>query len=215
MPWEKPQAPHANKNVIIAYFLYARVTPIIAGLFVWFDKALLSMVGSIGESFLLVKGYLISKSRGNLGSDLGSGLAIQQFLRYYKIMARPLRIELAGGLYHVTSHGDRREDIFLCEADRYVWLDIFGGVCKRFNWACHAWCQMTNPNVNDRPIRSGRNSPHSTSTIGEATWMLSRYYCRSQGGNGCCLCHWRLYHAGNRDLFQGPLCNCKPESEEA
>ena len=102
------------------------------------------MVGSIGESFLLVKGYLISKSRGNLGSDLGSGLAIQQFLRYHKIMARPLRIELAGGLYHVTSHGDRREDIFLCEADRYVWLDIFGDVCKRFNWACHAWCQMTN-----------------------------------------------------------------------
>jgi hypothetical protein len=30
-------------------------------------------------------------------------------------MARPLRIGLAGGLYHVTSRGDRREDIFLCE----------------------------------------------------------------------------------------------------
>ena len=59
-------------------------------------------------------------------------------------MARPLRIELAGGLYHVTSRGDRREDIYLCEADRQLWLDIFGDVCKRFNWACHAWCQMTN-----------------------------------------------------------------------
>ncbi|MCX5826483.1 MAG: addiction module toxin RelE, partial [Deltaproteobacteria bacterium] len=31
-------------------------------------------------------------------------------------MMAPLRIELAGGLYHVTSRGDRREDIFLCEA---------------------------------------------------------------------------------------------------
>ena len=61
-------------------------------------------------------------------------------------MARPLRIGLAGGLYHdhVTSRGDRREDISLCEADRYLWLEIFGGVCKRFNWACHAWCQMSN-----------------------------------------------------------------------
>jgi hypothetical protein len=29
-----------------------------------------------------------------------------------------LRIELAGGFYHVTSRGDRREDIFLCEMDR-------------------------------------------------------------------------------------------------
>lgn len=59
-------------------------------------------------------------------------------------MARPLRIELAGGLYHITSRGDRREDIYFSEADRLAWLDIFGQVCSRFNWVCHAWCQMTN-----------------------------------------------------------------------
>lgn len=59
-------------------------------------------------------------------------------------MARPLRIELAGGLYHVTSRGDRREDIYFGEADRLAWLDTFAQVCKRFNWICHAWCQMTN-----------------------------------------------------------------------
>jgi putative transposase len=59
-------------------------------------------------------------------------------------MARPLRIELAGGLYHVTSRGDRREDIYFDDADRVQWLRIVGDVCKRFNWVCHAWCQMTN-----------------------------------------------------------------------
>lgn len=59
-------------------------------------------------------------------------------------MARPLRIELAGGLYHVTSRGDRREDIYYGEADRLAWLDILGQVCARFNWVCHAWCQMSN-----------------------------------------------------------------------
>lgn len=59
-------------------------------------------------------------------------------------MARPLRIELAGGLYHITSRGDRREDIYFGEADRLAWLDIFSQVCSRFNWVCHAWCQMTN-----------------------------------------------------------------------
>ncbi|PKO61380.1 MAG: addiction module toxin RelE, partial [Betaproteobacteria bacterium HGW-Betaproteobacteria-17] len=59
-------------------------------------------------------------------------------------MSRPLRLELAGGLYHVTSRGDGREDIYLNEADRRVWLDVFGQVCKRFNWVCHAWCQMGN-----------------------------------------------------------------------
>ena len=60
------------------------------------------------------------------------------------IMARPLRIELAGGLYHLTSCGDRREDIYLDDGDRFLWLDILGQTCRRFNWVCHAWCQMTN-----------------------------------------------------------------------
>jgi putative transposase len=59
-------------------------------------------------------------------------------------MSRPLRLELAGGLYHVTSRGDGREDIYLSDADRQAWLEVFAQVCKRFNWVCHAWCQMTN-----------------------------------------------------------------------
>jgi putative transposase len=59
-------------------------------------------------------------------------------------MSRPLRLELAGGVYHVTSRGDGREDVYLSDADRRVWLEVFGQVCKRFNWVCHAWCQMTN-----------------------------------------------------------------------
>jgi putative transposase len=59
-------------------------------------------------------------------------------------MARPLRIELAGGLYHVTSRGDRRERIYYDDADRSAWLNLSGEVCERFNWRCHAYCQMTN-----------------------------------------------------------------------
>lgn len=59
-------------------------------------------------------------------------------------MSRPLRIEFAGALYHVTSRGDRREAIFSGDADRLAWLDILGSVCERFNWVCHAYCLMTN-----------------------------------------------------------------------
>lgn len=59
-------------------------------------------------------------------------------------MARPLRIELSGGLYHITSRGDRREAIYLSDDDRTAWLSVLGEVCQRFNWICHAWCQMTN-----------------------------------------------------------------------
>jgi putative transposase len=59
-------------------------------------------------------------------------------------MARPLRLEFAGALYHVTSRGDRREDIYLDDEDREAWLEVMGDVCSRFNWVVHAYCQMSN-----------------------------------------------------------------------
>ena len=59
-------------------------------------------------------------------------------------MARPLRIEVAGGLYHITSRGNGREDIYLDDNDRALWLQVFGDVCERFNWICHAYCLMGN-----------------------------------------------------------------------
>ena len=59
-------------------------------------------------------------------------------------MARPLRIEFAGALYHVTSRGDGQEDIYVVDKDREVWLQILGQVCERFNWVTHAYCQMGN-----------------------------------------------------------------------
>jgi putative transposase len=59
-------------------------------------------------------------------------------------MSRPLRLELSGGLYHVTSRGDRREDIYQDDTDREIWLEILAQCCERYHWAIHAWCQMTN-----------------------------------------------------------------------
>lgn len=59
-------------------------------------------------------------------------------------MSRPLRLELPGGLYHVTSRGDRREDIYLNDTDREAWLETLAQCCERYNWAIHAWCQMNN-----------------------------------------------------------------------
>lgn len=59
-------------------------------------------------------------------------------------MARPLRLEFAGAVYHVTSRGDRREAIYLDDEDRQEWLAVLSLVCDRFNWVAHAYCQMTN-----------------------------------------------------------------------
>ena len=48
-------------------------------------------------------------------------------------MARPLRIEFLGALYHITSRGDRREDIYEDDEDRKIFLDIVGKVVTDFN----------------------------------------------------------------------------------
>ncbi|BAU48576.1 toxin RelE [Sulfurifustis variabilis] len=59
-------------------------------------------------------------------------------------MTRPLRIEFAGALYHVTTRGDRREPIFEDDDDRSKFLSVLAEVVDRFNWVCHAYCLMTN-----------------------------------------------------------------------
>ena len=52
-------------------------------------------------------------------------------------MARPLRLEFAGALYHVTSRGNERKPIYLDEADFDGFLNILGDVCERYNWVIH------------------------------------------------------------------------------
>ncbi len=59
-------------------------------------------------------------------------------------MARPLRIEFPGALYHLTARGDGREDICLDDEDREQFLALLGGACERFNWRCYAYCLMSN-----------------------------------------------------------------------
>jgi putative transposase len=63
---------------------------------------------------------------------------------YCRGMTRPLRLEFAGALYHVTSRGDRREAIYKDDFDRMAWLDVLGLVCARCNFVVHSFCQMTN-----------------------------------------------------------------------
>jgi REP element-mobilizing transposase RayT len=59
-------------------------------------------------------------------------------------LARPLRIEHPGALYHVTSLGDRQEAIFDDDHDRTAFLNVLSGVVRRFRWRCHAYCLMGN-----------------------------------------------------------------------
>lgn len=59
-------------------------------------------------------------------------------------MARPLRLEFPGAVYHVTSRGNARLPIFEVKHDRQNFLALLQEVAKRFNWLCHAYCLMDN-----------------------------------------------------------------------
>jgi REP element-mobilizing transposase RayT len=59
-------------------------------------------------------------------------------------MARKLRLQYAGAIYHLMSRGDRREPVFLEEADRRLFLATLGEACAKTDWQVHAWCLMSN-----------------------------------------------------------------------
>src|SRR5512143_3712688 len=59
-------------------------------------------------------------------------------------MSRPLRIQYAGAVYHVTSRGNEKKPVFKDDEDRRTFLNTLQHVNKRYNWICHAYCLMTN-----------------------------------------------------------------------
>jgi len=59
-------------------------------------------------------------------------------------MARPLRIEYEGALYHVTSRGNHQSDIFDDDVDRHTFLNILTDVVSNMGWLCYGYCLMSN-----------------------------------------------------------------------
>ena len=59
-------------------------------------------------------------------------------------MARKLRVEYPGAVYHVMNRGDRREPIFKDDKDRLNFLATLGEACQKTGWQVHAFCLMPN-----------------------------------------------------------------------
>lgn len=59
-------------------------------------------------------------------------------------MARPLRLELSDGYYHVMARGNRRERIFRDDDDRNAFLDLLQRQHERLGWNILAYCLMSN-----------------------------------------------------------------------
>jgi len=65
-------------------------------------------------------------------------------------MARPLRIEFEGAVYHVPSRGDRREPIFEDDEDRLALLRVMAAGLDRLDASLLA-CQLPNADCRHAP----------------------------------------------------------------
>jgi REP element-mobilizing transposase RayT len=59
-------------------------------------------------------------------------------------MARKLRLEYPGAIYHVMNRGDRQEPIFEDDGDRERFLETLTETCLKTGWLVHAYCLMGN-----------------------------------------------------------------------
>ena len=59
-------------------------------------------------------------------------------------MARKLRVEYSGAIYHLINRGDRREPIFHDEEDRHLFMKTLEETCGKTDWQVHAYCLMPN-----------------------------------------------------------------------
>jgi putative transposase len=59
-------------------------------------------------------------------------------------MPRKPRVDVPGGLYHLTSRGCARCDIYRGDPTRELHLALLAQVVAEYGWLCHAYCQMNN-----------------------------------------------------------------------
>jgi len=59
-------------------------------------------------------------------------------------MARPLRLEHPGALWHVTARGNERGEVFRDDADRREFLAVLGRTVSVYGWRLHGYVLMGN-----------------------------------------------------------------------
>lgn len=98
-------------------------------------------------------------------------LTTLRWLRTVRGMARKLRVEYSGAIYHVMNRGDRREAIFKDDQDRDRFLETLGETCAKTGWRVHALCLMRNH------FHLVVETPHGNLVAG-MKWFLGTYTAR-------------------------------------
>ena len=79
-----------------------------------------------------------------LCANLVPGTSRRSLRGYGRHMARPPRPQAPGLIYHVTTRGNRKEEIFTDTRDRLRFLQLLDQIVTTLEWRCHTYCLMTN-----------------------------------------------------------------------
>src|SRR6478736_1613560 len=58
-------------------------------------------------------------------------------------MRRPPRLQIAGGLFHITTRSSARRPILPNDEARTTCLELVKRACARYRWDCHLYCLLT------------------------------------------------------------------------
>ena len=82
-------------------------------------------------------------------------------------MARQLRFQYAGAVYHVMARGDGGKQIFIRKEDHESFLYWLEKVCESHGWRVHAWVLMGNHfHLKSVLTKSGLASPDCGVKVG-------------------------------------------------
>lgn len=116
-------------------------------------------------------------------------------------MARSLRIEYSGAVYHVLNRGNYRTHIFSQEKAKHSFEDCLFNACVRYNWRLYAYCLLSNH------YHAAIETPDGNLSMG-MQWLQATFANRF---NRAHLSHGHLFQGRfkslvvERDEYLGPL----------
>ena len=104
-----------------------------------------------------------------------------------RFMARKLRIQYPGAIYHVMNRGDHQELTFADDDDRSLFVSTLAEVCQRAGWQIHSFCLMS---IRKNSLPRGARATPSKSTSPPSSGQRPRSWSVGLRSG------WRWEHAG-------------------
>lgn len=87
---------------------------------------------------------ILDRQRQGTGQGVRSQHLTRISSRKGRIVARPLRIQYPGALYHVTSRGNERKTVFRNDTDRNKFLSYLQSAHEKYGAIIHCFCLLCN-----------------------------------------------------------------------